>query len=181
MSDGILNGLKESWNRLVESKGDDAFCYMLYVALKDEEPLVKLQKSLKLKGELVEAGKFHATVRYIKTTKDPKPFIEFLKTLELKNMEANFSGFEIYGKDKDTLVIELKSKSLHAWFKKINDWLVEHDYPKSDFPDYKPHISLTEKAGIEKPDWKDEYDQKINFSIHIVTDTTREEIFRSIC
>ena len=72
-------------------------------------------------------------------------------------------------------------KKIHDWFNKVNGWLVDHGYPKSEYPEYKPHISLTEKKDIDKPEWKKEYEQKVKFKIHVVTDTDREEIFRSIC
>jgi len=181
MSDIVLKQLRESWLTLTEEKKEETFCYMLYVSPEDENPFVDLQKNLKLTGELIESGKFHATVRYVKSEKDPRPFIEFLKSQDLNNIEATCKGFEIYGVDKDTLVVELEGKKIHDWFNKVNDWLVDHGYPKSDYPEYKPHISLTEKKDIEKPEWKKEYEQKVKFKIHVVTDTDREEIFRSIC
>ena len=79
---------------------------------------------------------------------------------------------------KDTLVVELGGDEIHEWFKKINKWLVDNDYPESDFPTYKPHISLTEEAGIKKPEWKKEYEKKIKFRIHVVGDRNHEEIIR---
>jgi len=181
MSDLLLESLKNSWHMMCEDeKNPPAFCYMLYLTIDDETPFVNLQKDLKLDGELIESGKFHATVRYIKTDMDYTPFIEFLKETTLPNISGVCTGFAIYGKDKDTLVVELDGAKLHEWFATINTWLVDNGYPKSDFPSYRPHISLTEKIGITAPEWKKEYEQKITFKIHVVSDTSREEVFRSV-
>lgn len=169
-----------SWGALHESK-EPSFCYMLYVAPKDEKLLKDLQENLKLKGDLTDYGKFHATIRYVKTLKDPDPLIKYLKSLELPTIEVTTKRFAIYGPEKDTLVIEVESEEIHDWFEKIDSWLVDHGYPKSDYPEYKPHITLTEKKDIEKPEWKKEYEKKITLSIHIVTDTAYKEIFRYRC
>lgn len=179
MGDNVLRQLRESWYYINESKRDDSFCYMMYVSPEDEKPFKDLQKSLKLNGELIEDGKFHATIRFVKTEKDSKPLIEYLKSQKLPTIEATCKGFEIYGQAKDTLVIELDSKPLHAWFHKVNDWMIDRGFPPSEFPTYKPHISLTEKVGIEKPEWKKEYAVKFNLSIHIVTNSDYKEIYRS--
>lgn len=167
----------KSWNHITEQK-EASFCYMLYVAPKDEKLLKDLQINLKLKGDLIEYGKFHATVRYVKTMKDPAPFIAYLKTIELPTIEVTPKRFAIYGQEKDALVLELESPEIHVWFTKIDKWLTDNGFPRSDYPDYKPHITLTEKKDIEKPEWKTEYEQKIKLSIHIVTDTQYKEIFR---
>jgi 2'-5' RNA ligase len=177
--------LQEKWRRIqsaenniiLEKKGDPSFCYMLYIDVKDEEKFIQMQKELQLDGELIESGKFHATVRYVKRN-DYQPLVEHLKEIELPQIEGKCVGFEIYGKDKDTLVVELEGKELHDWFKKIDSWLTERGYPKSDFPTYKPHISLTEKAGIEKPKWKKEYEFKVKFSLHVIGDSNHEEVYR---
>jgi hypothetical protein len=163
--------------QLTEEKKDPCFCYMLYVDKKDEKDFIDLQKDLKLEGKLILSGHFHATVRYVKK-EDYQPFLDYLKTLNLPELHGECVEFAIYGKDKDTLVIELDGEELHDWFKKINKWLIDNGYPDSDYPTYKPHISLTELAGIEKPEWKPEYKKKITFKLHIVTKTNYEEVFR---
>jgi hypothetical protein len=162
---------------LTEKKGDPSFCYMLYVDKDDESTFLDMQRELELEGVLVETGGFHATVRYVRVA-DYTSFVEYLKEIKLPKVEGKCVGFGIYGKDKDALVIELDGEELHEWFKKIDTWLTEHDYPKSDFPTYKPHISLTEKAGVEKPEWKKKYEKKIVFSLHVVGNSDHEEIFR---
>lgn len=187
--DNVFWNLNRVWNKLqesieipnkkliVEKKGDPSFCYMLYIDKKDETIFSDMQKDLQLEGELVESGQFHATIRYVKRD-DYEPLVEYLKEIELPQIEAKCVGFEIYGKDKDTLVIELKSEEIHEWFEKINSWLTDRGYPKSDFPTYKPHISLTEKVGIEKPEWKKEYEVKVKFRLHVVSDRNHEEVLR---
>jgi hypothetical protein len=187
--DNVFWNLNRNWKRLEESlensnknlilekKGDPSFCYMLYVDKEDESTFIDMQRDLDLEGVLVESGQFHATVRYVKVD-DYEPLVEYLKEIDLPQVEGKCVGFEIYGKNKDTLVVELDGEDLHEWFKKIDSWLTEHGYPKSDFPTYKPHISLTEKAGIEKPKWKKEYEIKIKFSLHVVSNRNHEEIFR---
>ena len=169
--------LEEAWSKMNESEKSDSFCYMLYVAPKDEKMFTDLQKELGLKGELTESGKFHITVRYVKRI-DYEPFVEYLKKQELPVLKAKCREWGIFGSDKDALVIEMDGEEIHSYFKKINKWLVDNGYPESDFPDYKPHITLTYDKGIEKPEWKKEYEKEITFSIHIVTDTDYEEVFR---
>ena len=151
---------------------------MLYVK-KDEENLFSdMQEELDLKGELVESGSFHCTIRYVKTDKSPEKLLDYLKKHDLPTIKAKTTGFALYGKEKETLVVELDSKELHEYFEKINKFLLENDYPKSDFDSFKPHISLTELKNMDKPEWKKDYEKEITFSLHIVTNTDYEEIFR---
>lgn len=176
----IKNSLKESWKTILESykdKKEETFCYMLYVLPEDETLFTQLQKDLNLKGELTESGKFHITVRYVKH-QNYEPLVNHLKELELPVLKGNCTGFEIFGKEKDALVIEMDGKELHDWFNTINDWLVENGFPKSDYPTYKPHITLTYDPGITLPEWKPEYEKEITFKLHVVTDSTYEEVFR---
>jgi hypothetical protein len=186
--DNTLWDLNRNWKKLqeqienpgkllLEKKGDTSFCYMLYVDKDDESTFVDMQKDLKLEGELIESGKFHATVRYVKVD-DYDSFVDYIKELDLPKIKCKCVEFAIYGKTKDTLVIELDGDEIHKWFKKIDKWLTDHDYPKSDFPTYKPHISLTEKAGIELPEWKKDYEKSITFSLHVVSDSNYEEVIR---
>jgi hypothetical protein len=162
---------------MLESAKEPSFCYMLYVDKSDEKDFIQIQKDLKLPGERIKSGEFHTTVRYVKE-KNYKPLVEHLKTLTLPTLTGTCVGFEIYGKNKDTLVIELEGKELHNWFEKINSWLIKNGFPKSDFPTYKPHISLTEKIGIKKPKWKPEYKKDIKFKIHVVSNTEHDEVYR---
>jgi len=151
---------------------------MLYIDVKDEEKFIQMQKDLQLGGELIESGKFHATVRYIKNFTDYQPLVSYLKEIDLPIIEGKTNGFGIYGKENDTLVVELEGKDLHEWFEKIDNWLVDNGYPKSEYPTYKPHISLTEQKGIEKPKWKKEYEFKVKFSLHVISDSNYEEVYR---
>jgi len=171
-----LRKLEEAWC-LMEEEKSDSFCYMLYVHPDDEKLFNDLQKDLDLKGKLTESGKFHITIRYVKQN-DFEPLVEYLKNKELKKITAKCKEFSIFGKDKDALVIEMDSTEVHNYFNEINDWLVDKGYPASDFPDYKPHITLTYDKGIELPEWKKEYEKEITFSIHVVTDREYEEVYR---
>jgi 2'-5' RNA ligase len=178
--DKIKKQLRESWQTITESYKDeksDSFCYMLYVLPEDEGQFTQMQKDLDLKGELTESGKFHITVRYVKDD-NYTPLVNHLKGLELPVLKGKCKGFELFGKEKDALVIEMEGDELHNWFNKINDWLVENGFPKSDFPDYKPHITLTYDKGIEKPEWKKEYEKEVTFKLHVVTGSDYNEVFR---
>ena len=163
---------------LVEKKGDPSFCYMLGVDKSDSKLFKSMQKELELDGELVDPSEFHVTVRYVKGSTDYDPFIQYLNSLELPTIKAKCVGFDVFGKDKDTLVVKLEGDEIHDWFNKVNKWLTDNDYPKSDFPTFKPHVSLTEKPGIEKPEWKDEWEEEVTFSFHVIGDSNHEEVFK---
>jgi hypothetical protein len=144
-----------------------SLCYMIRVDKKSEERLRKLQKELELDGKLVDD--FHNTIRYIKTQKNADFLIGYLEGCRLPILKAKTVGFDIFGKRQDTLVMRLESENITKWFKKFDKFATEKNYPKSDFPTYKPHISLTEKEGITKPKWKSEYSFEITFEIHYLT------------
>ena len=174
--DKILELFTESYK---DSKSD-SFCYMLYLDSKNEKPFIDMQKQFDLKGDLTEKGKFHTTVRYVKTKKSPDMLVGWLKAQEdqLPSPIGKTKSFGIYGKDEDALVVEVGGKELHDWFKVVDDFLTDNDFPPSDFPDYKPHITLTYEKGIEKPEWKSEYEMEVTFNIHVVTDTNYDEVWR---
>jgi hypothetical protein len=179
--DPTLNNLKKSWQVITEAeKETPSFCYMVRLDPDEEKLFIELQKHLKLSGELIESGDFHATIRYVKSDKSYEPFIKYLKTLDMPALTAECVGFAVYGKEKDTLVIELDGPELHDWFSKINKWLIDNGYPKSDFPTYKPHISLTEKIGIDKPEWSNVYKRKVTFRLHVVSDTDHNDVYKEV-
>ena len=169
--------LEEAWMLMEEKGKSDSFCYMLYVHPDDEKMFLDLQKDLNLKGELTESGKFHITLRYVKRN-DYEPLVEYLKGKELPKLKGKCSEFSIFGKDKDALVVEVEGDEIHNYFKEINDWLTEKGFPESDFPDYKPHITLTYDKGIELPEWKKEFEKEISFTLHVVSDREYEEVYR---
>lgn len=171
--------LEEAWSLMEkeDKEKSDSFCYMLYVHPDDEQMFLDLQKELKLKGELTESGKFHITIRYVKRN-DYEPLVEYLKGKKLPTVTAKCKEFSLFGKENDALVIEMDGDDVHEYFREINDWLVEQGYPESDFPDYKPHITLTYDEGIKLPEWKKEYEKEIKFTLHVVTDRDYEEVYR---
>lgn len=163
-----------------ESKEEksDSFCYMLYLKPKQEKAFIKMQKDLGLKGELTESGKFHITVRYVKTLRSPEMLVGWLQAQDLPSPKGKTKSFGIYGKENDALVVEVDGKEIHEWFKKVNKFLTDNDFPESDYDTYKPHITLTYEEGIEKPEWKEEYEFDLEFGIHVVTDTDYKEVWR---
>ena len=180
--DKRLKQLREAWilyekTIAPEEERSDSFCYMLYVDKADEKLFVDLQKSLGLEGDLTESGKFHTTVRYVKDN-NWKPFVEYLKSEKLDKVKGRCGHFSLFGEDKSALVIELEGDELQSHFEKYNKWLTDNNYPESDFPDYKPHITLTYQEGVELPEWKSSYEVEVVFSLHVVTNRDYEEVFR---
>ncbi len=175
--DKLLKHLKESWSLMEEKGKSDSSCYMLYVDKNDEKQFIDLQKDLNLKGELTESGKFHVTIHYVKDN-NYEPLVEYLKGKELPKVKGKCRGFSIFGEDNDALVVEIDGKEINNYFEEINNWLTDKGFPESDFPDFKPHITLTYDKGVKLPKWKSEYEKEISFTIHIVTDRDYEEVYR---
>lgn len=162
---------------LNESKSD-SICYMIRVDKATEDKLVEMQKDMKLEGpELTKRGDFHTTIRYITTDKSPDLILGYLEGAKLPILKGKVYGQDIFGPTKDTLVLRLESKEIDDWFKKFNKFVVSHDYPKSKYPTFKPHISLNLKPDIVKPKWKDKYRIDVRFTIHVVTGKNYKEIF----
>lgn len=155
----------------------DSICYMLRVDKATEDKLVDMQKELKLDGELAKRGDFHATIRYIKTNKSPDLLIGFLEGSPLPTIKGTLYGFDIFGPEKDTLVLRLNSSEIERWFNRFDKFATEHDYPKSNYPTYKPHITLTLKPGIEKPKWKSKYAFDVKFTIHVISGKNYKDLW----
>lgn len=162
---------------MLSESNSDAICYMVRVDKASEEKLIDMQKELKLDGELTPKGDFHATIRYIKTSKRPDLLIGFLEGNTLPTLKASIYGFDIFGPEKDTLVLRLNSSELDSWFNKFDKFATSHDYPKSNYPTYKPHITLTQKAGIVKPKWKSKYAFDVKFNIHVISGKNYKDIW----
>lgn len=140
---------------LTESK-KESICYMMDLEDYQADKFQKLQKSLNIDAkEIVPKTKFHVTIRYMKTDKDPTPLIYWLKHQKLPHIKVKGVG---YAKMNDAFVLKLESEELNKWFKKVNTWMIENGYPKSDFPTYKPHISFSYKTSddFKIPEFKDE-------------------------
>lgn len=111
----------------------------VYVAvLPDEETnksINNFQNELK-KGVLKDVemnNEIHTTLIY--SNKPLKHKINH-STAEHK---ASFDGYELFGEDKDVLVMKLKSDSLHKRNKELTD---EYGFI-SDYDSYNPHITLS--------------------------------------
>jgi len=152
-----------------ESKQDNSICYMIRVDKNTEDKLVDLQKELKLDGNLTKKGDFHTTIRYMETTKSPDMLIGFLEGSKLPILKGRIYGFDVFGRDKDTVVLRLESKEIDDWFKRYDKFANACDYPKHNFPSYKPHITLAIKPNIIRPKWKDKYAFDVKFTIHVIS------------
>jgi hypothetical protein len=164
-----------------EEKGP-TFCYMIYPEGKFLEELVTLQKSLNLQdAELVPPEKFHCTIRYVKLTGDqnPKAFTEWLSAQQLPIVEAFTCKFSQF--NEGALVAELDSQGLQDYFNKINGWMVESGgFAQSDFPTYKPHISLAYGVKGDAPLFEvDKHRMNVKFTVHKVTNAEKQPIFYS--
>ena len=178
--DNLLNQLKQNYQSIEESTSP-AFCYMLGFSGSDLTRLKKLQNDLDLDGEKTKKDDFHITVRYVRTPRfdDYKFFVAYLEhQKELPAMYCKTVGFDILGKDKDCLVLKIESPDLTKYFEKVNKWLVDNGYPKSDYSTYKPHITLSEKKDITKPKWDSKYEMSLRLCTHIVSDTNRRKVFK---
>lgn len=163
---------------LLSEATSDSICYMIRVDKNTENRLVDMQKELDLEGpELTKRGDFHTTIRYIKTSKNPDLLIGFLEGSNLPSLKGKVYGFDIFGPEKDTLVLRLESKEIHDWFKRFDKFATLHDFPKSNYPTYKPHITLNIKPGITKPKWKDRYAIDVKFTIHVISGKNYKDIW----
>lgn len=87
---------------------------------------------------IVPENEMHCTLIYSKKGHD-----DFDCETEYNNdVAAKFSGFEMFGKDKDTLVLKIKSNDLT---RRHNEMMDEYDL-QYDFDTYIPHITLSYDA-----------------------------------
>lgn len=163
---------------LLTEATSDSICYMIRVDKQTEERLVELQKELHLEGpELTKRGDFHTTIRYIKTYRSPDLLVGFLEGSKLPILRGKIYGFDIFGPTKDTLVLRLESKEIDDWFKRFDKFATLHDYPKSVYPTFKPHISLNIEEHIKRPKWKDKYAFEVKFNIHVISGKNYKDIW----
>ena len=89
--------------------------------------------------ELYDVNKIHTTIIYSPDT----PYYQIPPKLIGKKIELKNPSYELFGENKDTLVISFTSELLT---KRHNE--VKEKYKlKPTYPEYKPHITLSEKAG----------------------------------
>jgi hypothetical protein len=169
-----------------EEQKKPTFCYMLYCTDGSNQVVEELQKQISnqvLAGELESPDNFHCTIRYVKMNQGQSPdkFVEWFSGLPLPIIEGFTSKFSIF---KDgCIVTELESPGMHEWFGKINAWMTtEGGYPPSDFPTYKPHVTLYKGSeNINPPEFRIGTDnKKLFFNRHIITNKDREVIFEKI-
>lgn len=162
-----------------ESKGE-TFCYMLYLNEEEQEKILKIQKSLNIDADDITVKKeFHCTVRYVKLKEQQNPddFVEYLKTLTLPILSASTVDFKLFD-NGNCLVIKLDSQEIQDWFEKIDGWMTKNGYNKSDYPTFKPHITLANKYKGDLPKFNnEEHHLKLKFSVHKVTNSSRKVIF----
>ena len=170
--------LKE--NEQKEETSGETFCYMLYLNEEEQDKITKIQKSLDIKADdLTIPKEFHCTIRYVKLKyqQTHDAFIEYLKSLTLPTLSASTVDFKLFD-NGNCLVIKLDSQEIQDWFEKINGWLLNKGYNKSDFPTFKPHITLANKYKGELPKFDNAlHHLKVKFSVHKVTNSSRKVVF----
>lgn len=158
------------------------FCYMVYTSAPYSDYLEDIQNDLDIDGDRTKKDKFHCTIRYVKTDKSPQILIDYLDSMEkLPVLSATTKSMDIYGDDR-CVVLELSSQPMHNWFHKIDNFLKKNDYPPSDYPDYKPHVTITEESKLDDaPEFdKDKHKLKIDFDRHIITDENYNVIYERV-
>lgn len=159
------------------------FCYMIYPEFPDflaeiQETLQETNKQLFLNAK--PETDYHATIRYVKLQPEQTPdlFIEYLDTIQLPEITAFTSDFTVLGDDK-CFCLKVESDDIHNWFQKTDAWLTTHNYSKSDYPTYKPHITLfSGYQSLQLPKFNPRIHRiKIKFTIHKVSNSAEKIIF----
>jgi 2'-5' RNA ligase len=155
------------------------FCYMVYTESPYKEFVESIQKSLNLQAEeLVTPDQFHCTIRYCKLNpgQNSFQFLEWLTEQELPDITAFTSKFSMF--NDGALVMELESPEMHEWFNKVNAHMLHLGYMPSDFPTFKPHISLAYGTTTPLPAFDvKQHRIKVKLAKHIVTNQLKEVIF----
>jgi hypothetical protein len=163
-----MNTFKE-WLLESESKKQKV-CYMVKLMDDCATKMQAIQKTLDIKaGEIVKPDDFHSTIRFMKTDKDTQPLIDWLNTQKLPAITAKIKSFD---RLNDAFVAKLDSPEMHKWFDKVNAWMIEHNYPKSDYDTFLPHISFSYEtdAAWETPKFdKKEHTIDLDFTYHYIT------------
>lgn len=167
---------------LTEEKGPN-FCYMVYAESPYIEYVDAMRKTLGIQAEkLVKPEQFHCTIRYTKLNagQTPLAFLEWLADQELPELTAFTEKYSMF--DGGSLVMELDSPELHEWFNKVNSMMSHLGYLPSDFPTFKPHLSLSYGTTTPLPKFDiRQHRIKIKFTKHVVTNQNKEVIFERHC
>lgn len=86
----------------------------------------------------VPANEMHATIIY---SEKGSPNFEFQESYS-KDIKAKFAGYELFGEDKNVLVVKMTSPELHS---RHNEMMDEFDL-SYNFDEYRPHITLSYDA-----------------------------------
>jgi hypothetical protein len=176
----------ESQNVLLEAKKKrevETFCYMLYLDKESDKAIKDIIKTMDVDGTKV--GDYHCTVRYFEPIEGKatgaKGLIDYLDSFgNLPIIEAFPKQLSVFGKDKNYLVFELVSLRLQDWFNRVNFEMTMKNYPSSEFPVYKPHVSLFKKAdlsaGMPKFDIA-AHRIPLVFDRHVITDHNEKVIW----
>lgn len=155
------------------------FCYMLFTESPFTEQLLDVQQNAHVQAEkLIQPDQFHCTIRYVKLMgeQNPDKFIEWLSKEQLPMLECFTSKFNIF--DDQSLVLELDSPEIREWYNKVDQFLNMNGYAPSEYPSFKPHISLAYGCTSPVPTFDGRYDRlNIKFTTHRVTDFNKKPIF----
>ena len=153
---------------------------MVFLEEPDIYQLSQVQKSLHIEAkEMEDPNNFHCTIRHVKMMEGQTPdkFIDWLNKQQFPELIGFTEKFSMLG--EGSLVAELDSPTLHEWFGKVDGWLrTEGGYPPSEFPTYRPHVSLSHETKSPLPTFDVRKDRlKLHFVTHRVTDTSKKVIF----
>ena len=171
----------KSFREFLFKEGKDPnFCYMIYPESPFKEQLLALQQSLHIQAEeMVDPDEFHCTVRYVKLIgeQNPDKFVQWLSVQQLPVIEAFTQDFSMFR--EGSLVMELDTPQMHEWFNKVNSWMTTiGGYAPSEFPTFKPHISLAYGTTTPTPVFDvRRHRLNVKFTIHKVTNQNKEVIF----
>jgi hypothetical protein len=107
----------------------------VYISVKlseETEELVKEYQNKYLKGQDINE-ELHCTLIYSK-----KPHVDEIEPAEYTAV-GTFKEFNLFGEDKDTLVVEINSQDL---LRRNEELVKEHKFI-SDFDEYKSHVTLS--------------------------------------
>lgn len=123
-----------------------SFMLALYPDEESKKKIISLQDSMNLPSDKrLKPNDLHVTLRYWPKDDFDKPeaIISALKDVKLpETIICNTFDFDIFGKEKDTLVLTIKSKPLDFLQKEIDKTIQNIGVPASDFPTYKAHLTL---------------------------------------
>jgi 2'-5' RNA ligase len=168
---------------LCENEKSPTFCYMIYAESPYTGFLENIQKNSNIvANEFVKPEQFHCTVRFCKLNSGQNSFkfLEWLTEQELPEITAFTSKFSMF--NDGAIVLELESPELHEWFEKVNARMNHFGYMPSDFPTFKPHISIAYDSTSPLPNFDvRNHHIKIKLTKHIVTNQLKEVVFDRQC